>query len=152
MGGLYLFAPLEGVAQKFTVFRKSLSCTIFWGGIFSVAVFFLGLYFAVSTSNYMNLVYFGVLAVLTFTLVSCLVLDNNFIGIMILTIWSWGFIKMPMLIFTLDLDGILWLLTVKLLFWILELAVSIFVSIFAIALGMLLSVFVYPFALQKSNA
>ena len=28
--GLYLFAPLEGVAQKFTVFRKSLSCTIFW--------------------------------------------------------------------------------------------------------------------------
>ena len=29
MCGLYLFAPLEGVAQKFTVFRKSLSCTIF---------------------------------------------------------------------------------------------------------------------------
>ena len=29
MCGLFLFAPLEGVAQKFTVFRKSLSCTIF---------------------------------------------------------------------------------------------------------------------------
>ena len=31
MCGLYLFATLEGVAQKFTVFRKSLSCTIFPG-------------------------------------------------------------------------------------------------------------------------
>ncbi len=31
MCGLFLFAPLEGVAQKFTVFRKSLSCTIFEG-------------------------------------------------------------------------------------------------------------------------
>ena len=29
MCGLYLFAPLEGVAQKFTIFRKSLSCTVF---------------------------------------------------------------------------------------------------------------------------
>ena len=29
MCGLFLFAPLEGVAQKFTVIRKSLSCTVF---------------------------------------------------------------------------------------------------------------------------
>ena len=35
MCGLYLFAPLEGVAQKFTVFRKSLSCTIFMGAPFA---------------------------------------------------------------------------------------------------------------------
>ena len=34
MCGLYLFAPLEGVAQKFTVFRKSLSCTIFQRAFF----------------------------------------------------------------------------------------------------------------------
>jgi len=36
MCGLYLFAPLEGVAQKFTVFCKSLSCTLLRVDLFYV--------------------------------------------------------------------------------------------------------------------
>lgn len=42
MCGLYLFAPLEGVAQKFTVFRKSLSCTIFGRRFFCMDFAWLG--------------------------------------------------------------------------------------------------------------
>jgi hypothetical protein len=40
MCGLYLFAPLEGVAQKFTIFRKSLSCTIFLWVFFNAKQFY----------------------------------------------------------------------------------------------------------------
>ena len=69
---------------------------------------------------------------------------------MILEIFSWGFVKMPGLIFTLDLDGIIWLLTVKLIFWILGLLLAIACGGLAIALGLAISVFVYPFALYKS--
>ena len=69
---------------------------------------------------------------------------------MLLEIFSWGFVKMPGLIFTLDLDGIIWLLTVKLLFWILGIILAILCGMLAIGLGLLVSLVVYPFALRKN--
>ena len=97
-----------------------------------------------------NILAFLVLALAAFTLVSCLILKNNFIGDMILEIFSWGFVRFPGLIFTLDLDGIIWLITVKLIFWLLGLLLAILAGLLAIALGLILSVFVYPFALVKN--
>ena len=69
---------------------------------------------------------------------------------MILEIFSWGFVRMPGVIFELDLDGILWLITVKLLFWILGLILAALAGLLAIALGLALSLVVYPFALYKN--
>lgn len=89
-------------------------------------------------------------ALMGFTLVSCLILGNNFIGDMILTIFSWGFVKFPGLIFTLDLDGIIWLIAVKLLFWVLGFLIAALFGFLAIVLGLFLSVVVYPFALIKN--
>lgn len=59
-------------------------------------------------------------------------------------------VKFPGLIFSLDLDGIIWLLTVKLLFWIIGFVLSITFLTMGVALGMVLSVFIYPFALRNS--
>lgn len=114
-----------------------------WGGLTAVILFVLGIVFE-------NIGIFAVVAVAGFAFVSCLILDNNFIGDMILEILSWGFVNMPGVIFTLDLDGLIWLLTVKLLFWILGFALAICVGLLAITLGLLLSIFVYPFALVKN--
>ena len=69
---------------------------------------------------------------------------------MLLEIFSWGFVTMPGLIYTLDLEGIIWLLTVKLLFWILEMILAVLCGILAIALGLVVSLFVYPRALYKN--
>ena len=69
---------------------------------------------------------------------------------MILTIFSWGFVKFPGLIFTLDLDGIIWLIAVKLLFWVLGFLIAALFGFLAIVLGLFLSVVVYPFALIKN--
>ena len=118
-----------------------------WGGLAAAAVLGIGIAVSSSAREY---IYFGVLSLMASTLVSCLFLDNNFIGEMILEILSWGFVKMPVLIFSLDLDGIIWLLTVKLLFWILGLLLAIACGILGIGLGLFVSVFVYPFALYKS--
>ena len=89
-------------------------------------------------------------AILGFTLISCLFLANNFIEDVMETIFQWGFVQMPGLIFTLDLDGIIWLLTVKLLFWILGIILACLCGILAIAIGAVLSIFVYPYAIVKN--
>ena len=114
-----------------------------WGGLTAVILFVLGIILE-------EIGIFTGVAVAGFALVSCLILDNNFIGEMIVEILSWGFVDMPGVIFTLDLDGLLWLLTVKLLFWILGFMLAFLVGIFAITLGLLLAIFVYPFALVKN--
>ena len=85
-----------------------------------------------------------------FTLVSCLSLGNNFVGEVMLTIFTWSFVRLPGLIFTLDLDGIIWLLTVKLLFWSLGIVLGILLGILAIAVGGVISIFVYPLALYRN--
>ena len=81
---------------------------------------------------------------------SCLILKNNFVPDMVLEIFSWGFVRMPGLIFTLDLDGIIWLLTVKLLFWVIGILLALIAGMLAILLGATVSVFVYPFAIVKN--
>ena len=114
-----------------------------WSSLAAVALIVIG----IVTSNVAICCVLGILA---FTLISCLILDNNFVGDMIAEIFSWGFVRMPGLIFTLDLDGIIWLLTVKLLFWILGFVLATFCGILAIALGLVVSLFVYPFAIYKN--
>ena len=121
-----------------------------WGGLAALILIIVGIVTSVNTNDYINLAFWGVVGILAFTLISCLILDNNFVGDMVLEIFSWGFVKMPGLIFTLDLDGIIWLLTVKLLFWILGFILAIICGILAIALGLVVSVFVYPFAIYKN--
>ena len=121
-----------------------------WGGISALVFISLGISTFVNTSDIVNLVLWAVIGVMSFTFISCLILGNNFIGEMVLDILSWGFVKTPGLIFTLDLDGIIWLLTVKLLFWILGFILAALCGILAIVLGLVVSVFVYPFALYKN--
>ncbi len=121
-----------------------------WSGLAALILVIIGIAISVNSNDYTNLAIWGVLGVLAFTLISCLILDNNFIGEMIGEIFSWGFVRMPGLIFTLDLDGIIWLLTVKLLFWILGFILAALCGILAIALGLIVSLFVYPFAIYKN--
>lgn len=92
----------------------------------------------------------AVVGVLGFFFISCLIFNNNFIGDVVSGIIDWGFVRMPGLIFSLDLDGIIWFLTVKLIFFILQTILSIVVFILAMVIGAALSVFVYPYAVYKN--
>jgi len=121
-----------------------------WGGLGGAVFIALGLFSSLSDGDFSLFGGYCALGVMAFTLISCLILGNNFIGDMIAEIFSWGFVTMPGLIFTLDLDGIIWLLTVKLLFWILGFILAALCGILAIVLGLVVSVFVYPFALYKN--
>ena len=66
------------------------------------------------------------------------------------SICDWGFVNMPGVIFDLDLDGIIWLITVKLFLWILGILLAIFTFLLGVMVGLVVSVFAYPFAISKS--
>ena len=122
-----------------------------WGGIITAVI--VAILLIVAKANEFTTgetVLSCVIGLLFFPFVSCLFLDNNFIGEMVFTVASWGFVKFPGLIFTLDLDGIAWLLTVKLLFWVLGFVLAALFFLLAVGLGLIVGIFVYPYALKKN--
>lgn len=114
-----------------------------WGGLALIGCLVVGFI----TSHILP---FAIIGVLAFTFISCLILDNNIVGDLMEQIFSWSFVTLPGLIFELDLDGIIWFLTVKLLFWILGFILAIIFGILAIVCGMIVSLFAYPFAIIKN--
>lgn len=121
-----------------------------WGGLALVAAVALGIYFMVDKGDTVMLYTCIGIGVGLFAFISCLILDNNFVGEVASSIFNWGFVQLPGLIFTLDLDGIIWLLTVKLLFWILGIVLATITGILAVLIGSVLAIFVYPFAIYNS--
>jgi len=140
-------ARVQAIEHSASQRRKS----YVWGGILGAVV--LAVLLVVMFSQKLGSAFIAAVVVgpiLTYTFVSCLFLKNNFIGDMFLSISSWGFVKFPGLIFSLDLDGIIWLLTVKLALWILGLVLGVLAIMLALTMCMPISLFVYPFALKKS--
>ena len=120
------------------------------GGIIAAIAIGVGIAMSVNSGEVQDLFIWCGIGVAMFTFSSCIVLDNNFVGDIFLSILEWGFVRMPGVIFTLDLDGIIWLLTVKLLFWILGFVLAILCGILGFIIASVVSVFVYPFALHKN--
>ena len=57
----------------------------------------------------------------------------------------------PGLIFTFDLDGILWLIGMKLLFWALGIALGLLWFFFGISLGLITAPFIFPYLMVKER-
>lgn len=136
------FAVQEGIRR-----RKN---SFLWGGVFTGLIMFLGLIITLKLQLPAEVVIGATLGgALFFPFIACLYLNNNFVFEVLAIVSSWS-IRLPGLIFELSLDGIVWFLTVKLLFFILSGAISIFCFLLAIALGVLVALVVYPFALLKN--
>ena len=95
-------------------------------------------------------IYAIVFSVSMFPFISCCLLANNFVGDMALEIMSWGFVRMPMLIFEFSVDGCLWFIGVKIILWILGFLLASFTAFLAAVIGGIVSFFVYPYAIIKN--
>ena len=80
-----------------------------------------------------------------FAAVYC-ILSGSYIGEVFLTVASWS-IHFPGVIFTLDIEGLIFLIVVKVLFAILGFLFGILVLILAVTLSMVLSAISFPFIL-----
>jgi hypothetical protein len=58
--------------------------------------------------------------------------------------------NMPGIIFELDIDGCMWFIAMKVLLWVLGIALALLAVLLAFVVGMTISVFVYPYALIKN--
>ena len=117
-----------------------------WGGLAAALFIALG----ISCKDIGSTIFWIVIGVMSFTFVSCLILGNGTVLSILEEINSWAFVSLPGLIFELSLDGIIWLLTVKLLFWILGLILGVICAILSVIVSVVVSVFVYPFSLYKN--
>ncbi len=134
--------------------KKKLARRDFWisfvlGIIVMGLIVGIGLAKVIQSGDGNNVLVLIASAILSFFFVSCLFLRNNGAASVLSTIASWS-IKFPGLIFTLDLDGILWFILVKIIFGLISIIISILMVILGLVVAAALSVFMYPFALVKN--
>lgn len=129
----------RSLSDEQTSFRRGM----IWGPVAGGAVALIFAIAALVTANYA--LFAGlILALAVFTLVSQLFWGE----------WLFDFLefflhafRMPGVIFSLDLDGIIWFITVKLTLSVLAWTLSILVFLFGLALTLIVGLFTYPFAL-----
>lgn len=79
----------------------------FWlGGFISLAVVIIGLVAIIPNGVIEHILIAIAVGILTFPFMGCIFLNNNFVGGMVGSIFEWGFVKFPGVIFSLDLNGI----------------------------------------------
>ena len=91
-----------------------------------------------------------VTAIIAYTFSATMILKNTFLTDMWLEITSWGFVRMPGVIFSFSLEGFIFLIVIKIFLFLLGIALALFAAFVATIIAVGLSVFVYPFALRKN--
>lgn len=117
------------------------------GGIALVGLVVTGLVLFMSNNDAGQLAVFLVTGVCAFTFIGCLFARNNFVGDMFMSIATWGCVRFPGIIFTLDFDGLVFLITTKILFAILGFVLVLITISLALVISLVLSVLVYPYAI-----
>ena len=113
------------------------------------------LVWALGAKGYTDFGVFGIVVgvifpISMFTYVSCCLLANNFIGGLTLEVFSWGFVTLPGIIFEFSIDGCLGFIALKILFFVISIALMVVAAVAAILIGGVISLFVYPFAITKN--
>ncbi len=135
--------------QENSLLKRKRIHSFIWPSILAIILFVIAI---VSFVNGNTSAGIGCLiaSVLGYTFLGTVILDNTFITDLWLGVSSWGFVKMPGIIFSFSLDGLKFLIAMKILFFLLGIVFAVLAVIFATALAMTLSIFVYPFALFKN--
>lgn len=91
-----------------------------------------------------------VLAIFGYTFLATMILNNTFIPTLWLDIASWGFLKMPGIIFSFSFGGLIFLIVMKIVLFVLGMLLALISVILATIIAMGLSIFVYPVALIRN--
>lgn len=113
-----------------------------WPSLLAIAILIIGLIVSITKLGDIKGAGIGITiaaAICSYTFLACKILDNNFVD----DIVEWGYVTFPGLIFTLDFDGIVWAICMKILFFVLGLVLIAAATV----LAAVISVFVYPYAI-----
>lgn len=129
--------------------RKRRTRSFIWPTVIAIVVILIGVIGFVKGNIKLGIG--GVVCgVLSFPFTACLFLDNTFLPEMWLEIASWGFVKMPGVIFGFSLGGFVIGIAIKIFLWIVGLILAFGAVLLATGIGLIVGVFVYPVALKRS--
>jgi transcriptional regulator with XRE-family HTH domain len=135
-------------AEKLRVTKKKRFWGLFWGLLFSVPFGFISFQGLISGELTMDSFWFGLgLTYLIFSMFFTYIMDNNIIRGFFWEITSWGFVRLPGVIFSFDIDGLLFLITAKIALFFIGIGISLFAGAIALMISIGVSGFVLPFAL-----
>ena len=131
-------------------FRRNLSIII--GLVFGIAALVGMIFIALDMPESDRALYIGVAIFMGYA-VFAFVAQMFFDGVVrnLLIDWVSKTVNFPGLIFSWDLDGILWLIGMKILFAILGFLAGVLFAILGVTISLIIAPFVYPFALIKQN-
>lgn len=135
--------------------RKKRNKSLIWGAIAGILVLVIGLFLGITgtTSDNERLIWIIssiVFCYSTFNMVSLLIIDNTFVSDVILWFLT-RTVRFPGVIFSFDLDGLVFLIVVKVLFAILGFLFGLIFAIIGLFIGNVLSIFAWPFSIAKVN-
>lgn len=80
----------------------------------------------------------------------CLGARNTEFSSIYMEVITWGCVKLPGIIFSWSIEGIVWMILMKILFWILGILITIGAFAFATVICTVLSIFFFPIAVKRS--
>lgn len=139
----------EDIMAKNQEFKVRRIHSIIWPALISLIFIIIGIVSLTNgdTKNGVNYIVFGIFF---YFFLATMILNNTFITDMWFKIASWGFVKMPGIIFSFDFDGLIFLIVAKIIMFILGILLATASIILATVVAMLLSIFAYPFALKRN--
>lgn len=128
--------------------KKNRFWGFFWGLLFSSPFLYTAIqgFMTASITQETFFTSLGVAYVL-FSFFFTYTMKNNFIHDFFWEITSWGFVRMPGIIFSFDIDGLIFLITAKIILFFIGIGIAIVAGTFSLILCVLLSGFVLPFAI-----
>lgn len=144
-----LRAKMVSIAEN----KKARTKGFVGGGIVGAIVLAIGIYFMIIGNNedlFRTAVGAILLTYASFAFTFCIFARNNFILDWFSEIFTFGFVKMPGIIFSFSFGGIVFLIVAKILLVIIGLLIALGFAMIALVVCLVLSMFVFPFSLYWS--
>jgi transcriptional regulator with XRE-family HTH domain len=131
--------------------KKNRFWGFFWGLLFSTPVLLIAISGFINATITQEAFFTSLLlAYVLFSFFFTFTMKNNFIHDFFWEVTSWGFVRMPGIIFSFDIDGLLFLITAKIILFFIGIGLSIVAGGFALVLCLLLAGLVLPVSLFNS--
>ena len=122
--------------------------SLIWGPIVAIFFLVLGIVTTIRSSNPYLLIPTVIISLFGFTFVSCLVLDNNFVGERFLDMLAICYDKLSSLV-SIQVGGFIITLLVRILLLVVALALGVVFITLIVVFGFVTSLFIYPFAMHN---
>lgn len=140
---------IEGDYKRVT--KKNRFWAFLWGILAGAFFLYISIQGLLDGSLEVNAFQVGLLtSYLSFSFLFTFTMKNNFIHNFFWDITSFGFVRLPGIIFSFDIDGLLFLITAKVILFFIGIGIALVAGSIALFISLLLSGFVLPFSIYNA--